>query len=320
MRPPSPSIPEKDFFFAALDQDVRLDGRSFLEPRTLDLSFGAELGHVECSLGKTRVLAHVDAKMVRPEPQRPFEGLISIHCELSPMAGAEYEAGRSVPAFLPPTSSPHTHRSSEEETALARHLDKIFRRSDAIDREALCVLTGERVWHLRLSVHVLSAASSSSSSDAAAAAGGGGGLLDCASLACAAALRHFRRPEVEVHGTGEVTVYAPSARAPVPLALHHTPFCVSFAFYSEGKGSEQPKVRMLLDPAGLELRLAHGVLVLVLTAQRELAVVHKAGGLPLAPEMLIGAVEIAARRARELETWLDVHVREDWARKNVEVR
>ncbi|KAN0129014.1 ribosomal protein S5 domain 2-like protein [Lactarius tabidus] len=304
MRPPSPSIPEKEFFFAALDQNARLDGRGFLEARPLELSFGAELGHVECSLGKTRVLAHVDAKMVRPEPQRPFEGLISIHCELSPMAGAEYEAGRS----------------SEEETMLTRHLDKIFRRSDAIDREALCVLTGERVWHLRISVHVLSAASSSSSSDGAAAAGGGGGLLDCASLACAAAVRHFRRAEVEVHGTGEVTVYAPSVRAPVPLALHHTPFCMSFAFYSEGKPPEQSKVRMLLDPAGLELRLAHGVLVLVLTAQRELAVVHKAGGLPLAPETLIGAVEVAARRARELETWLDVHVHEDWARKNVEVR
>ena len=200
---------------------------------------------------------------------------------------------------------------------LARHLDKIFRRSDAIDREALCVLTGERVWHLRLSVHVLSASSpSSSSSDATAAAG----LLDCASLACAAAVRHFRRPEVEVHGTGEVTVYAPSVRAPVPLALHHTPFCVSFAFYKQSQEGGKGEVRMLLDPAGLELRLAHGVLVLVLTAQRELAVVHKAGGLPLAPETLIGAVEVAARRARELETWLDVHVRDDWARKNVEVR
>ena len=268
------------------------------------------------------MLAHVEAKMVRPEPQRPFEGLITIHCELSPMAGAEYEAGRYVflptplhPLILPPT------RSSEEETMLARHLDKIFRRSDAIDREALCVLTGERVWHLRISIHVLSAASSSSSSSSdtasTASSGGGVGLLDCASLACAAAVRHFRRAEVEVHGTGEVTVYAPSVRAPVPLALHHTPFCVSFAFYAQDGGK---KVSMLLDPAGLELRLAQGVLVLVLTAQRELAVVHKAGGLPLVPETLIGAVEVAARRARELETWLDVRVREDWARKNVEVR
>jgi len=55
MRPPSPSIPEKDFFFAALDQNTRLDGRDFLQARPHDLSFGPELGHVECSLGKTRL-------------------------------------------------------------------------------------------------------------------------------------------------------------------------------------------------------------------------------------------------------------------------
>jgi hypothetical protein len=55
MRPPSPSIPEKDFFFAALDQNARLDGREFLQARPQDLLFGSELGHVECSLGKTRL-------------------------------------------------------------------------------------------------------------------------------------------------------------------------------------------------------------------------------------------------------------------------
>ncbi len=37
------------------------------------------------------VLAHMDAKMVRPELQRPFEGLITVYCELSPMASTEYE-------------------------------------------------------------------------------------------------------------------------------------------------------------------------------------------------------------------------------------
>lgn len=45
------------------------------------------------------MLAQVDAKMVRPEPQRPFEGLITIHCELSPMASTEYEAGRYARAL-----------------------------------------------------------------------------------------------------------------------------------------------------------------------------------------------------------------------------
>ena len=39
----------------------------------------------------------------------------------------------------------HLLRQSDEEVALARMLDKIFRRSDTIDREALCIIAGERV-------------------------------------------------------------------------------------------------------------------------------------------------------------------------------
>ena len=85
-------------------------------------------------------------------------------------------------------------------------------------------------------------------------------------------------------------------------------------------GETETAPRVLLDPAGLEHRLAQGMLHLALTPQRELAVVHKAGGLPLAPGVLMGAVHVAARRARELEAWLDVRVREDWVRKKVEVR
>ncbi|KAJ2988549.1 hypothetical protein NUW54_g9080 [Trametes sanguinea] len=93
-RPPSPSIPEKEFVYGALKQSLRLDGRSMLEMRTPTLSFGPELGWVECSLGKTRVLAQIDGKMVKPPPERPLEGIITIHSELSSMASNEYELGR----------------------------------------------------------------------------------------------------------------------------------------------------------------------------------------------------------------------------------
>lgn len=41
-----------------------------------------------------RVLAHVDAKMVKPTEERPFEGIITIHSEISPMASSDYELGR----------------------------------------------------------------------------------------------------------------------------------------------------------------------------------------------------------------------------------
>jgi len=54
MRPPSPSIPEKAFVYEALKQSLRLDGRSQLDLRTPTLTFGPELGWVECAYGKTR--------------------------------------------------------------------------------------------------------------------------------------------------------------------------------------------------------------------------------------------------------------------------
>lgn len=86
-----------------------------MELRTPILTFGPELGWVECALGKTRcashnirlsvlgltihalafrVIAEVDAKMVKPPPERPFEGSLTIHSEISPMASVEYEPGR----------------------------------------------------------------------------------------------------------------------------------------------------------------------------------------------------------------------------------
>jgi len=54
MRPPSPSIPEKKFVYDALQQSLRLDGRDMHDLRTPTITFGPELGWVECAMGKTR--------------------------------------------------------------------------------------------------------------------------------------------------------------------------------------------------------------------------------------------------------------------------
>ncbi|KAK0483313.1 ribosomal protein S5 domain 2-type protein [Armillaria novae-zelandiae] len=282
MRPPSPSIPEKEFAYEALKQSLRLDGRLPLELRAPKLIFGSELGYVECALGKTRVIANVDAKMVKPLPERPFEGLLTIHSEISPMASSEYELGRP----------------SEEEVTITRMLDKVLRRSDAIDKESLCILAGQRVWHLRLTLHFLS---------------DGGNLLDCACLAGIVALKHFRRPEVEVIGD-EVTVHSPSERAPVPLAIHHTPFCLTFAFFPDE--TTQP----VLDPTLLEQRLSAGLMSVALNAQRELCVVQKMGGVPLVAEDVLKIINTAVAKVRELDTLVEDSLREDWKGRHVEVR
>jgi len=104
------------------------------------------------------------------------------------------------------------NRPSDEEVTIARMLDKVLRRSDAVDKESLCILAGERVnnlsihreqslivellltlkvWALRLTIHCLADA---------------GNLLDCTCLAGIVALKHFRRPEVEVIGDEVIVV------------------------------------------------------------------------------------------------------------------
>ena len=88
-----------------------------------------------------------------------------------------------------------------------------------------------QVWQIRINVHFVNDE---------------GNMLDCASIACIAALRHFRKPEVTVEGT-EVTVVSATTtvlpdsegllqhsleeRVPVPLALSHSPYCVTFASF-----------------------------------------------------------------------------------------
>ncbi|KAL5500880.1 RRP45 [Sanghuangporus vaninii] len=282
MRPPSPSLPEREFTLEALKQSLRVDGRGLLDMRPVELSFGPDLGWVECSLGKTRVLAHVDAKMIKPPEERPLEGIITIHSEISPMASSDFEPGRA----------------SEEEVLITRMLEKVLRRSDAVDKESLCVLAGQRVWHLRLTIHFLADA---------------GNMLDCACLAGIVALKHFRRPEVEVIGD-EVTIHSPEERAPVPLSLHHTPFCVTFAYFDE------PGTPPILDPARLEQTLATGTLSLGLNAQRELCVVQKAGGVPLAQDEIVRLINVGIAKVKELDAFVERRLKEDWAGRVVEVR
>lgn len=74
-------------------------------------------------------------------------------------------------------------------------------------------------------------------------------MLDAASIACIAALQHFRKPEVTVEGN-EVTVvsldglacssvadavsqHSVEERVPTPLSLHHSPYCITFAFFGK---------------------------------------------------------------------------------------
>ncbi|GAA6001171.1 hypothetical protein JCM10207_007443 [Rhodosporidiobolus poonsookiae] len=261
-RDPDPSLNESAFVHAALAKGLRLDHRAPFELREVQLRFADESGWVECALGRTRVLAQVSAEVVKPLPDRPYEGFLTLHTEISPMASAAYEAGRQ----------------SEDEVLMTRLLEKALRRSNAVDREALCIVAGQKVWSIRVDIHFLDDE---------------GNLLDCASIAAITALRHFRKPDVTVVGE-EVTIHSMDERVPVPLAIHHSPMCLTFAFFGE-------ESLAVLDPTHLESQLCTGTLTLTLNAQSEICVLSKQGGAPLAADDVMRAVTIGVERVRELE-------------------
>ncbi|GAA6026811.1 hypothetical protein JCM8097_005877 [Rhodosporidiobolus ruineniae] len=280
-RDPDPSINESDFVHACLRKGLRQDQRGMYDLRQVKLTFGEELGWVECRLGETRVVAQVSAEVVKPLPDRPYEGFVTLATEISPMASAAYEAGRQ----------------SEDEVLMTRLLEKALRRSNAVDREALCIVAGQKVWSIRIDVHFLDDA---------------GNLLDCASIAAIAALRHFRKPDVTVNGE-EVTVHSMDERVPVALAIHHSPMCLTFAFFGEDSLA-------VLDPTHLETQLCTGTLTLTLNAQAEICVLSKQGGAPLPADDILRAVQIGSERVKELEEMLVRRLEEEKKRRVVEVR
>ncbi|KAH9811203.1 ribosomal protein S5 domain 2-type protein [Melampsora americana] len=257
------SIPERDFLLDALREGLRLDGRGTFEQRPISLLISEDGDSVECSLGRTRVSAHVSATITRPRPDRPFEGLFQVSAEINPLASFVYETGRS----------------SEDEVYLSRLLDKTLVRGGVIDREALCILAGQKVWSIRVDLHFLNDE---------------GNMLDCASVAAIAALQNFRRPDITLVGE-EITVHSFDERLPIPLTLHHLPICLTFAFF------ELPASYILLDPSRLEQQLSTGTMTLTLNAQREICVINKSGGMPSDVEEIMRVIRIGSRRVQEVD-------------------
>ena len=87
---------------------------------------------------------------------------------------------------------PHTwFRPTDDMVHVGRVLERAVRQSRAVDTEALCIVPGEKVWAVRVDVHVLDDA---------------GNVTDCACVAAMAALHHFRRPDITVAGDDVVIV------------------------------------------------------------------------------------------------------------------
>lgn len=170
-----------------------------------------------------------------------------------------------------------SHRQSDLEAHISRILEVTLRRSNALSTESLCLVAGRDVWSVRADVHVMDH---------------DGNLIDACALCILAALRHFRISDTSVKG-GELTVFTPLERDPVPLALLHYPICVTQSFFENGTKS-------LVDATLVEQQCSEGDIAVGANAQGELVLVSKMGGIDVDALTLLRCIEIAMEKIREL--------------------
>lgn len=341
-----PSITETTFIKQALLESIRPDGRSLLECRPISVRFEGELGWVEVTFGSphstsltstaktTRVVVSTHATLVAPRPERPYEGFVDVRAEIQPIAANQFERGRA----------------NEEEILFERGLDRSIRRGEVVDRESLCVVAGQKVWNIALTVHLLSAQ---------------GAALDAAVLACMIALRHFRRPDTSVSSGSQslqkaskggrkpifdqqnrpkITIHDTSERVPIPLALHHHPLSVSFAIFDpahmsssfvSGVGAatnatiggnsnatdddDDSHVIILADPSPIETTLCTSKLLVVANVQGEVCVLDKSGGRPLSESVVNRVIGLARLRVKELNEIMEKALKQDSTQRVIEV-
>ncbi|DBA86667.1 TPA: hypothetical protein ACH3X1_005128 [Trebouxia sp. C0004] len=183
-------------------------------------------------------------------------------------------------------------RPTENANELARLIERGLRETKAVDLEALCVLAGRKVWSLRVDVHILDH---------------NGNLADAASLSALAALLAFRRPEVtleagEVGEGQQVVVHPPDVREPLPLSIHHTPLCITFASFQAGE-------LMVVDPNLEEEAAASGLMTVVMNAFGELCAVQKTSGIGLPATEVMRLIRLAEQKAKQLSEMLQASLK-----------
>lgn len=255
------SANERLFIIEGLKQGYRIDGRRVDQMRTADIRLSkTEYGYVEINLGKTQLAVRVSCEISKPFADRPFEGIFTINSEISPMASPHFESGKN----------------SNEEILITRLIEKAVRRSNALDLESLCVIAGEKVWHIRVDINFLTY---------------DGGLIDASCIGVMTALQHFKKPDVSIKGTN-ITIHDVNEKQPVPLSILHVPICVTYSFFNPGDKEENIKGILNQEIAVMDATLNEettrdGSLVITMNKNRELIQLSKNGGLPIDSTVLL---------------------------------
>ena len=260
----------RNFLHQSLAEGKRPEGgRQLREKRDLAITFGSEPGSCFATLGETKVLAQVSCSVVEPRATRPNEGQLMIQVDFLPTCAPRFAEG-----------SVGNSATEEEVTEVTRLLERLLKESRCLDMESLCIIAEEKVWCIRLDIHVLNHE---------------GNVADCAGVAGLAALSHFKRPDATVEDS-LVKIHSVHERDPIPLAVHHFPVCSTFAFFKPPGASD---VVVVCDPNHQEEAVMDGKLVLGINPYREICTLHLAGHMLIDKGLVLSLANSAVDFAKD---------------------
>jgi exosome complex RNA-binding protein Rrp42 (RNase PH superfamily) len=229
------------------------------------------------------------ADLVPPSPDRPNEGMLDFRVELSPMACPAFRQAPASTTAPGGGGSRGPNYADQEQRLLSnrilRCIERIILTGGALDTEALVVLPGKWVWRFTISLTILDH---------------GGNLLDACVLCAMAALRHYRKPHVDLNeqehqdANGKTpilpTMIPSMVKEASPLPLHHTPLSISFALIPADdavySSSSSTLVAALVDPTDREELVQLGSLTVAMNVHSEVCLLDYGGGCELTPAKL----------------------------------
>jgi exosome complex RNA-binding protein Rrp42 (RNase PH superfamily) len=140
----------------------------------------------------------------------------------------------------------------------------------------------------------------------------GGNVTDACFLAVLAALRGYRKPEVNITTReGNITVihvYKDDERDALPLALHYSPVAVSIAIckmnISNQEHTENRNI-YILDPLQAEIDLLDTQILYFINSHKEICMTVKSGGYPLPVQNIITTANLAIEASNHLHELLE---------------
>jgi len=252
----------KTYLERFLEENVRPDGRDFLEFRDCSINVGSIStadGSSIVRLGDTTVVCGIKAEIAEPDLDAPEDGFLVPNLDLPPLCSPKYKPG-------PP---------SDDAQVLSSKLNEVLILSNILPTSSLCIQSGKFVWVLYIDATCINY---------------NGNAFDATLLAMVAALKNVRLPKATYHEeTNHVTC---SRKVREPLSLLGTPISLSFGVFNSS--------HLLADPTAFEEPLLETMVTVITDSEGRLLSINQLGQY-LSPELDVLSKCITNAQSRTTE-------------------